>query len=158
MNAVVIQTLRCLIHNTKNVKSWEILLPTVEMTINSSPNQSTGFSPFFLNYGYKPVMPIQLLKGDESTKIESVASFVQRVTSDWNLARENLQRSVGSQQKYYDQKHRDVHYTVGDLVLLSKRNLKMKGTPTKLQRSFVGPFRIIETIGQQAYKLSLPED
>ena len=158
MNAVVSQTLRCLIHDMKNVKSWEILLPTVEMTINSSPNQSTGFSPFFLNYGYEPVMPIQLLKGDESTKIESVASFVQRVTSDWNLARENLQRSVGLQQKYYDQKHRDVHYNVGDLVLLSTRNLKMKGAPAKLQRRFVGPFKIIEIIGQQAYKLSLPED
>ena len=32
MNAVVSQTLRCLIHDMKNVKSWEILLPTVEMT------------------------------------------------------------------------------------------------------------------------------
>ena len=116
MNAVVSQTLRCLIHDMKNVKSWEILLPTVEMTINSSPNQSTGFSPFFLNYGYEPVMSIQLLKGDESTKIESVASFVQRVTSDWNVARQNLQRSVGLQEKYYDQKHRDVYYNVGDLV------------------------------------------
>ena len=65
-----------------------------------------------------PVMPIQMLKGDELTKIESVASFVERVTSDWNLARENLQRSVGLQQKYYNQKHRDLHYNVGDLVLL----------------------------------------
>ena len=128
------------------------------MTINSSPNKSTGFSPFFLNYGYEPVMPIQLLKGDESTKMESVASFVQRVTSDWNLAWENLQRSVGLQQKYYDQKHRDIHYNVGDLVLLSTRNSKMKGTPAKLQRRFVGPFKVIETIGQQAYKLSLPKD
>ena len=90
MNAVVSQTLRCLIHDTRNVKRWEILLPTVEMEINSSPNQSTGFGPFFLNYGYEPVMPIQLLRGDESSKIESVASFIQRVTSDWNLARENL--------------------------------------------------------------------
>ena len=93
-------------------------------------------------------MPIQLIRGDELTKTESVASFIQRVTSDWNLARENLQRSVGLQQKYYDQKHRDVHDNVGDLVLLSTRNLKMKGTPTKLQRRFVGPFKVIEVIGQ----------
>ena len=34
----------------------------------------------------------------------------------------------------------------------------MKGTPGKLQRRFVGPFRVIETIGQQAYRLSLPDD
>ena len=158
MNAVVSQTLRCLINNLKNIKIWEILLPTVEMEINSSPNQSTGFSPFFLNYGFEPVTPIQLLRGDKSAKTESVASFIQRITSDWNLARENLQRSVGLQQKYYEQKHRDVHYNVGDLVLLSTWNLKMKGTRAKLQRRFVGPFKIIEVIGQQAYKLLLPED
>jgi len=36
--------------------------------------------------------------------------------------------------------------------------LKIKGAPAKLQRRFVGPFKIIEVIGQQAYKLSLPED
>ena len=49
-------------------------------------------------------------------------------------------------------------YKVGDLVLLSTRNLKLKGTPGKLQKRFVGPFRVIETIGEQAYRLALPED
>ena len=43
-------------------------------------------------------------------------------------------------------------------MLLSTKNLKLKGIPAKLQRKFVGPFRVMETIGQQAYKLSLPED
>ena len=43
-------------------------------------------------------------------------------------------------------------------MLLSTRNLNMKGTPGKLQRKFVGPFQITEVIGQQAYRLSLLED
>ena len=47
---------------------------------------------------------------------------------------------------------------MGDLVLLSTRNLKMKGIPSKLQKRFVGPFRVIEAIGEQAYSLALPED
>ena len=70
MNTMVSQTLRCLIHNTNNLKQWEILLPTVELVMKSLPNQSIGFSPFFLNYEYEPVTPIQSLKGDEivSTK------------------------------------------------------------------------------------------
>ena len=158
MNAVVSQTLRCLLHETNELKQWEILLPTVEMVINALPNSSTGFSPFYLNYGHEPVMPVQLLEGNEKTSTESVASFIRRVTSDWELAKENLKRSVGMQQRYYDSKHRDISYKVGDLVLLSTRNLRMKGTPGKLQRKFVGPFQVTETIGQQAYRLSLPDD
>ena len=82
MNAVVGQTLRCLIHETNDVKKWEILLPTVELAINSLPNASTGFTPFFLNYGYEPVAPIQLLRGDEVATTESVEVFVQRLSSD----------------------------------------------------------------------------
>ena len=87
-----------------------------------------------------------------------MASFARRVASDWKLARENLEKSVRLQAKYYDKRHRDVKYRVGDLVLLSTRNLRMKGTPAKLQKRFVGPFQVIETIGQQAYRLSLPND
>ena len=158
MNAVVSQTLRCLIHNSNEMKAWDSLLPTVELVVNSLPNSSTGFSPFYLNYGYEPVTPIELLRGDELAKTEAVGTFVNRVTSDWKLARENLERSVRLQAKYYDAKHRDVGYKVGDLVLLSTRNLKMKGIPSKLQKRFVGPFRVIETIGEQAYRLALPDE
>ena len=102
--------------------------------------------------------PIQLLKGDEEIKIESIGSFVSRVKSDWELAREHLKRSIDLQAKYYDKKHRDVEFEVGELVLLSTRNLKMKGIPEKLKKRFVGPFKIEERIGQQAYRLSLPEN
>ena len=90
MNSVVSQTVRCLLHDIGNPKDWEKTLPTIEQVINSLPNQSTGFSPFYQNYGYETMTPIQLLKGDEEIKIESVGSFVQRVASDWGLERENL--------------------------------------------------------------------
>ncbi|MCG8409648.1 MAG: chromo domain-containing protein, partial [Phycisphaerales bacterium] len=137
--------------------SWEKVLPTVEMVINSMPNSSTGFSPFYLNYGREPVMPVQLLDGKEGVSTESVDSFIRRVNADWTLARENLKRSVDVQQRYYNKKHRDVGYTAGDMVLLSTRNLKIKGIPGKLQKRFVGPFQVVETIGQQAYRLALPD-
>ena len=137
---VVSQALRCLLHNTNEKRKWEILLPTVELVINSLPNSSTGFSPFYLNYGYEPVTPIQLIRGDELAKMESVGSFAQRVASDWKLARENLERSVRLQQKYYDKKHRDVGYKVGDLALLSTRNLRLRGPPKNFKRGMWGPF------------------
>ena len=42
-------------------------------------------------------------------------------------------------------------------MLLSARNLKMRGIPHKLKKRFMGPFKIQERIGQQAYGLLLPE-
>ena len=73
------------------------------------------------------------------------------------MAIENLKRSVDLQAKYYDKKHRDIKFDEGDLLLLSTRNLKMKGVPGKLRKRFVGPFKVEQRIGQQAYRLSLPK-
>ena len=42
-------------------------------------------------------------------------------------------------------------------MLLSTRNLKMKGMPDKLKKRFMGPFKIQERIGQQVCRFLLPE-
>ena len=156
MNSVVGQMLRCIIHENRD-SSWDSLLPTVEMTINSLPNSSTGYSPFFLNYGYHPVLPVELLKGDEEVKTEAVDNFVKRIQREWDHAKRNLLQSVQKQQQYYNQRHRMVEYKVGDLLLLSSKNLSFKNIPAKLQKKFVGPFEVIEKIGPQAYRLDLPD-
>ena len=89
-------------------KFGNIILSTIELVINSLPNKSIGFSPFYLNYGYAPILPIQLIKGDEEIRTESIGSFVRRVTSDCEIAKENLQRAVGLQQKHYNRNHWDL--------------------------------------------------
>ena len=138
MNAVVGQMLRCLIHEDR-VGNWDSYLTTVEMTINSYPNSSTGYSPFCLNYGYHPIAPVQFLKGDEDAKIEAVENFVSRVQHVWNKAKKYLLSSVEKQQKYYNMHHRAVEHRVGDLVLLSSKNLSFKNIPAKLQKKLFGP-------------------
>ena len=50
-----------------------------------------------------------------------------------------------------------MQFAVGNLVLLSTRNLKMRGIPDKLKKDFMGPFKIQERIGRQAYRLLLRE-
>jgi hypothetical protein len=44
---------------------------------------------------------------------------------------------------------------MGQLVKLSTKNLKLKYP--KLAPQWIGPFRILERIGRQAYRLALPE-
>ena len=127
------------------------------MVVNSLPNRSTGYSPFFLMYGYHPVLPVELLKGDEFTKVETVAKYLERTQDVWRHAQSQMKKAVVMQQNYYNRKHRDIQFTVGELVLLSTQNLKFKGIPHKLQRKFCVPYKILERIGTQAYRLKLPE-
>ena len=63
---------------------------------------------------------------------------MRRVKSDWGLERENLKKSVDLQAKYYNRKHRDVEFDTGELVLLSTRNLRMKGIPEKIEEEICG--------------------
>ena len=94
INSIIEQCMRCIIHESRNVNEWGKILSNVDLVINLLPNKSTGFSPFYLNYRHEPILPIQLLRGNEEIRMESMGSFIWRVTSDWELAKENLQRAV----------------------------------------------------------------
>ena len=127
------------------------------MVINLLPNRSTRYSPFFLMYGYHPVLPVELLKGEKSTNVETLSKFLERTQEVWRLARVQMEKAVVAQKRYYDQKHLDTQFSVGDSVLLSTQNLRFKGIPHKLQWKFCSPYKILEKIGAQAYRLKLPD-
>ena len=156
MNAIVSQMLCCLMTDVVDLHRWTDYLPTVEMVVNSLPNWGTGYSPFFLMYGYHPVLPVELLKGDDSTNVET-SKFLDRTQKVWQNARVQMEKAVAAQKRYYHQKHRDIQFSVGDSVLPSTQNLRFKGIPHKLQRKFCGPYKILEKIGAQAYRLKLPD-
>ena len=67
-----------------------------------------------------------------------------------------MEKAVVMQKSYYDKKHGDIQFAVGDLVLLSTQNLRLKVIPHKLHQKFGGPYKILECIGTQAYRLKLP--
>ena len=70
--------------------------------------------------------------------------------------REKLLSARERMKKYYDQRHTPKQFRRGDLVKLSTTHLKLKSG--KLGPRWVGPFRILERIGGQAYRLALPEE
>ena len=157
MNAVVSHMLRCLMTNVVDLGRWKEYLPTVEMVVNSLPNRSTGYSPFFLMYGYHPELLVELLKGEESSNVETLSKFLNKTQEIWRHARVHMEKAVAAQKSYYDKKHWDVQFTIGDSILLSTQNLKLKSIPHKLQQKFCGPYKVLEKIGAQAYHLKLPD-
>ena len=83
MNAIISQMLRCLMSDVSYLRRWREFQPTVEMVLNSLPNRSTSYNPFLLMYGYHVVLPIELLKGDESTNLETLSKFLERTQEVW---------------------------------------------------------------------------
>ena len=158
MNSVFEQVMRCTVHELGEPRNWDDLVPFIEFSVNSQPNRSTGYSPFYLTYGYHPVTPIDLLKSTDHSRVEAVDEFTQRLRDTYSKACTNLQHANEKYKQHYDRRHRPATYSVGQSVLLSTRHLRLQGTPQKLQRRFIGPFVIEERVGQQAYRLHLPGD
>ena len=103
------------------------------------------------------MVPSELIKGDEVIKNEAVSQFTRRMTDVWEKAKENLEKAVQQQKKFYDRHHRAIEIPVNSSVLLSTANLQFRNGPRKLRKRFVGPFRVIERIGKLAYRLELPD-
>src|ERR1700677_1447634 len=70
-------------------KDWVIHIPLVEFAINASVNQTTGYAPFELIYGYMPCMTIDLPK----TELPGVASFTQKALDNLQGAHDSIIRS-----------------------------------------------------------------
>ena len=89
------------------VRDWDSLLPTLELAINSLPNRSTGYSPFFLNYGFHPTVPAELIKGNEEIRQETIANFVGRMYRNWQVVHGDvhLNQAVQQQAKWYNARH-----------------------------------------------------
>ena len=98
-------------------------------------------------------MPVDLLDG------VGVIEAAQQTVSDWVALRNQVHHALLHAQalpkRYTDARRRDVnYYNVDNLLLLATKNLHLQG-PRKLQDRFVGPFRVLQRIGETAYKLDL---
>ena len=130
----------------------------VEVVINSSATPSTGYTPFYLNYGFEPTTPLDLIKDVDQTNIEGVNVFVNRMKKTFKMAMHSVHQAQQRQKRQADQRRREQRFHSGEQVLLSTEHLQLKNAPVrKLKRRFVGPFTVVRQVGPVAYELKLPQ-
>jgi len=146
--------LRCYCDSEQS--NWAKLLPFAEFAYANSEHSTLGVSPFKALYGYDPKIEIIAADGvlegevpDARERIEKLHELRQSLTTKW-------QEALQAKGKYYDRRHQPKTYNVGDLVMLSTKNLKQRLPSKKLSPRYVGPYRIVDIVGKQAYRLALP--
>ena len=77
---------------------------------------------------------------------------------DFDVALQQLNRARNQMMHQIDSQRRAMEYQEGDQVLLSTRHIQFRHCPEKLQKRYVGPFKVIQKINRAAYPLQLPDD
>jgi len=113
--------------------------------------------PFKANYEQDPRMGFE---GRKKGKYEEAEKFIEKIKEIQKEAKAVLEKVQEKIKKYVDRKRGEVNnYKVGDLVMLSIKNLKyqMVGRRTKkLMKRFVGPYKIKKIVLLNAVELELP--
>ena len=137
--------------------NWDEYLVAAEIAVNNSVQESTGYSPFYLNFGQHPNLPMNQGLNADTTGNENPAALdtVNKLKEALSKAQEHLKKAQENQSKHVNSHHREVNYSVGQQVFLSTENL-LRGS-TKLQAKYIGPFRIKTVRSPLVVELELPE-
>ncbi len=107
-------------------------------------------------FGYQPrsILDLEFPAATEQTAADDA---LRKMRADLQEAQRRFIAAKDAQKKYADRHRRDVpDFKDGDLVLLSTKHLRLTG-PRKFWPRWVGPFSVVQKIGQLSYKLQLPE-
>ncbi|KAJ9525275.1 hypothetical protein QJQ45_020806, partial [Haematococcus lacustris] len=153
-NRVLEEMLRHYISPTQS--DWPDYLALAEFAVNNSWQESIQSTPFLVNTGQSPVT-VGLRDLPYGGRCPSAHAFTRWWQDAVANARKCMAAAQSRQSAYANKARRDVEYKVGQKVLLSTKNLKLKpGKARKLIPRYVGPFEILLLVGAVAVKLDLP--
>jgi transposase InsO family protein len=135
---------------------WDQHLVAAEIAHNNSQQASTGFSPFFLNYGQHPHLPLNRVTSSSASNNPTATELIEQLYNDLDTATSNLKQAQERQAKYANQRRREVTFQLGDKVLLSTANLKSDKQAPKLSPKYIGPFTIKRVVSPVTCELELP--
>ena len=126
-----------------------------EFAYNNAKNASTGHTPFELNCGYHPRVSYEE-DIDPRSRSKSAEELAAELKDLMAICKETLQHAQEWQTKAHNKGTKPRSYAPGDKVWLNSKYIKTKRN-RKLEAKFFGPFRVLQPVGKQAYKLELPK-
>ena len=131
----------------------------MEWSYNTSQHSGTGLTPYEVVYGKPPPSIHNYLRG--SSHNEAVDAMLTTREEIYATLRRKLLKAQDTMKHYADRSRCEAQYEVDQLVYVKLRPYRQCSlrtqTSNKLAKRYFGPFRVLERVGNVAYRLQLPE-
>ena len=140
---------------------WGKHLQKAVFAYRTSLHESTGYSPYFVNFGCSPVLPVDVMLGRFGTGERgdgTIPQYIKEVKTTLKMAydviRENLDVAQKKRKERRDKHCAEVNFKVGDRVWLFNPAVKV-GETRKLSSQWRGPYTVIDRVSLVNYKIQL---
>ena len=135
---------------------WDEHVDAAEFALNNAWQESVKNTPFMLNSCQHPLTPASV---QVDCKVSAAKAFSEDLQAAVEQAKEAWASAQQRQAQYADQKRREVSHKVGNSLMLSTKNIRLKshGARTLLPK-WIGPHKLRKRVGTVAYQMDLPKE
>ncbi|XP_072064519.1 uncharacterized protein [Arachis hypogaea] len=154
-NKVILHALRKKLDDAKGL--WAELIPEIIWGYNTTVQSTTKETPFWLVYGSDTMIPLEISQSSVRTSVDNheearqtELDTIKEIGTDATLHQQAMQQLIA---RRHNKRMVPQSFQVKDLALHKTEHARRPPIHGKLAEYWKGPFRVIEVLGNSAYRL-----
>jgi hypothetical protein len=153
MNIIIKQHRRAFLNYQQD--DWTCWLPMAEFVTNNHSSESTRYSPFFVNYGFHPIMsygqqPVQNVNDIREVNANTLSETMKKIFEQ--MKSKMFQAQIIQAEEADKHCQEDIKLKIGDRVWMDARNIAIHRPSKKLKWKHLGQYEIVAVISPWAYR------